>query len=48
MDLTDTLTVTVLYGEKQLPLALVPNFDTEENIGTPGDYRGLVHPDRAG
>ena len=48
VDLTDTLKVTVLYGEKQLQLALAPNFDTEENIGTPGDYRAWFIPTAPG
>jgi hypothetical protein len=48
VDLTDTLEVTVLYGEKQLPLTLEPNFDAEENIGTPGDYRAWFIPTAPG
>ncbi len=42
--LTDTLTVTVIYGQQNVQLPLTPTFDPDTGLGTPGDYRGWLFP----
>ena len=48
LDLGDTLTVTVVYADKQAEFPLVPEFDVEEGLGTPGDYRAWFFPTAPG
>ena len=48
LDLTDTLTVTVVYADKQAEFPLAPEFDVEEGLGTPGDYRAWFFPTAPG
>jgi hypothetical protein len=47
-DLGSSLTVTVIYGTKQMPLALTPTFDPDTGFGTPGDYRAWFFPTAPG
>jgi hypothetical protein len=48
LDLTDTLTVTVVYADKQAEFPLAPEFDVEEGLGTRGDYRAWFFPTAPG
>ena len=48
LDLGDTLTVTVVYADKQAEFPLTPEFDAEEGLGTPGDYRAWFFPTAPG
>lgn len=48
LDLGDTLKVTVVYADKQAEFALTPEFDVEEGLGTPGDYRAWFFPTAPG
>lgn len=48
LDLSDTLKVTVIYADKQAEFPLVPEFDVEEGLGTPGDYRAWFFPTAPG
>jgi hypothetical protein len=46
--LTDTLKVTVLYGQQKVEYALTPTFDADTGFGTPGDYRAWFFPTAPG
>jgi hypothetical protein len=46
-DLTDTLSVTVGFGDQSKDLSVAPFFEIGE-FGTPGDYRAWLIPTRAG
>jgi hypothetical protein len=46
-DLTDTLSVTVEFGDQSKDLSVEPFFEVGE-FGTPGDYRAWFIPTRAG
>ena len=46
-DLTDTLSVTVGFGDQSEDLSVEPFFEVGE-FGTPGDYRAWFIPTRAG
>ena len=46
-DLTDTLAVTVGFGDQSKDLSVEPFFEVGE-FGTPGDYRAWFIPTRAG
>jgi hypothetical protein len=46
-DLTDTLSVTVGFGDQSKDLSVEPFFEVGE-FGTPGDYRAWFIPTRAG
>jgi hypothetical protein len=46
--LTDTLKVTVLYGQQRVDYALTPTFDPDTGFGTPGDYRAWFFPTAPG
>jgi len=46
-DLTDTLKVTVSYGQEHIDLPVVPNFEVGGD-GTPGDYRAWFVPSQPG
>ena len=46
--LTDTLKVTVLYGQQKVEYALTPTFDPDTGFGTPGDYRAWFFPTAPG
>jgi hypothetical protein len=46
--LTDTLKVTVLYGQQKVEYALTPTFDADTGFGTPGDYRAWFYPTAPG
>jgi hypothetical protein len=46
-DLTDTLSVTVGFGDRSKDLSVEPFFEVGE-FGTPGDYRAWFIPTRAG
>jgi hypothetical protein len=46
-DLTDTLKVTVSYGQEHTDLPVVPNFEVGGD-GTPGDYRAWFVPSQPG
>ena len=46
--LTDTLKVTVIYGQQQMEFALTPTFDPDTGFGTPGDYRAWLFPTAPG
>jgi hypothetical protein len=48
LDLADTLKVAVIYAGKQAVFLLVPEFDVEEGLGTPGDYRAWFFPTAPG
>jgi hypothetical protein len=48
VNLGNALSVTVLYGTQQLPLALTPTFDPDTGFGTPGDYRAWFFPTAPG
>jgi hypothetical protein len=48
VDLGNSLTVTVIYGTQQMPLALTPTFDPDTGFGTPGDYRAFFFPTAPG
>jgi len=48
VDLGDTLKVTVIYGKQKKEMALTPEFDLEEGLGTPGDYRAWFFPTAPG
>lgn len=48
LDLGDTLKVTVAYADKQAGFPLGPEFDVEEGLGTPGDYRAWFFPTAPG
>jgi hypothetical protein len=48
VNLGSSLSVTVLYGTQQLPLALTPTFDPDTGFGTPGDYRAWFFPTAPG
>ena len=46
--LTDTLKVTVIYGQQTVEYALTPTFDPDTGFGTPGDYRAFFFPTAPG
>jgi hypothetical protein len=46
--LTDTLKVTVMYGQQSTTYALTPTFDPDTGFGTPGDYRAWFFPTAPG
>ena len=46
--LTDTLKVTVIYGQQTVEYALAPTFDPDTGFGTPGDYRAFFFPTAPG
>ena len=46
--LTDTLKVTVQYGQQKVEYALTPTFDADTGFGTPGDYRAWFFPTAPG
>ena len=46
--LTDTLKVTVIYGQQTVEYALAPTFDPGTGFGTPGDYRAFFFPTAPG
>ncbi len=46
--LTDTLKVTVVYGQQHVDFALTPTFDPDTGFGTPGDYRAWFFPTAPG
>ena len=46
--LGNSLTVTVIYGAQQMQLPLVPTFDPDTGLGTPGDYRAWLFPTAPG
>ena len=46
--LTDTLKVTVTYGQQSVTYALTPTFDPDTGFGTPGDYRAWFFPTAPG
>jgi hypothetical protein len=46
--LTDTLKVTVTYGQQSATFALTPTFDPDTGFGTPGDYRAWFFPTAPG
>ena len=46
--LTDTLKVTVIYGQQRVEYALAPTFDPDTGFGTPGDYRAFFFPTAPG
>ena len=48
LNLGSSFGVTVVYGSVKLPLALVPTFDPDTGLGTPGDYRGWIIPTAPG
>jgi hypothetical protein len=48
VNLGSSLTVTIIYGTQQLPLALTPTFDPDTGFGTPGDYRAFFFPTAPG
>jgi hypothetical protein len=48
IDLGSSLQVTVVYGTQKMPLALVPTFDPDTRLGTPGDYRAWFIPTAPG
>ena len=48
LDLTDTLKVTVVFADKQATFPIAPEFDVEEGLGTPGDYRAFFFPTAPG
>jgi hypothetical protein len=48
VNLGNSLTVTVIYGTQQMPLALTPTFDPDTGFGTPGDYRAWFFPTAPG
>jgi hypothetical protein len=47
-DLGTSLSVTVIYGTQQMPFALIPTFDPDTGLGTPGDYRAWLFPTAPG
>lgn len=47
-NLTDTLQVTVMYGQQKVDFALTPTFDADTGFGTPGDYRAWFFPTAPG
>jgi hypothetical protein len=46
--LGDSLRVTIIYGDQKKEMALTPEFDLGENVGTPGDYRAWFFPTAPG
>ena len=46
--LGDSLGVTIIYGDQKKEMALTPEFDLAENVGTPGDYRAWFFPTAPG
>ena len=46
--LGDSLKVTVLYGPRQMEFALLPTWDPDSGLGTPGDYRAWLFPTAPG
>jgi hypothetical protein len=46
--LTDTLRVTVVFGQQKVDYALTPTFDADTGFGTPGDYRAFFFPTAPG
>ena len=48
VNLGNSLGVTVVYGSVSLRLALLPTFDPDTGLGTPGDYRGWIIPTAPG
>jgi hypothetical protein len=46
--LSDSLKVTVHYGDQKVEYALVPTFDEDTGFGTPGDYRAFFFPTAPG
>jgi hypothetical protein len=48
VNLGNSLSVTVVYGTQQMPLALTPTFDPDTGFGTPGDYRAFFFPTAPG
>ena len=46
--LTDTLKVTVVYGQEKVEYGLTPTFDADTGFGTPGDYRAFFFPTAPG
>ncbi len=47
-DLTDTLKVEVIFQGQTQSFPLVPTFDPDTGLGTPGDYRAWLIPTRPG
>jgi hypothetical protein len=48
VNLGTSLTVTVIYGSRRMPMALTPTFDPDTGFGTPGDYRAWFFPTAPG
>jgi hypothetical protein len=48
VNLGNALTVTIIYGTQQMPMALTPTFDPDTGFGTPGDYRAFFFPTAPG
>ena len=46
--LTDTLKVTVVFGQQKVDYGLTPTFDADTGFGTPGDYRAFFFPTAPG
>lgn len=48
VDLGTTLHLTVSFGTQTMAFALVPTFDSDTGLGTPGDYRAWLFPTAPG
>ena len=48
VDLGTTLHLTVSFGARTMAFALVPTFDPDTGLGTPGDYRAWLIPTAPG
>ena len=48
VDLGTTLHLTVSFGTQTMAFALVPTFDPDTGLGTPGDYRAWLFPTAPG
>ena len=48
VNLGTTLHVTVLFGTQAMVFELVPTFDPDTGLGTPGDYRAWLFPTAPG
>ena len=48
VDLGTTLHLTVSFGARTMAFALVPTFDPDTGLGTPGDYRAWLFPTAPG